>query len=79
MITMKAKYMLPLLAMSVASAYAGERETFDFGWKFKYFGSGDPAEAGVPATRGRGIICLSAPAFPPRSRWRWFTGKNAII
>ena len=48
MITMKAKYMLPLLAMSVASAYAGERETFDFGWKFKYFGSGDPAEAGVP-------------------------------
>ena len=25
--------MLPLLALSVASAYAGERETFDFGWK----------------------------------------------
>ena len=35
---MKAKYMLPLLALSVASAHAGERETFDFGWKFKYFG-----------------------------------------
>ncbi len=48
MIMMKAKYMLPLLALSVASAYAGERETFDFGWKFKYCGSGDPAEAGVP-------------------------------
>ena len=48
MITMKAKYMLPLLALSVASAGAGERETFDFGWKFKYFGPGDPAEAGVP-------------------------------
>ena len=48
--TMKAKYMLPLLALSVASAYAGERETFDFGWKFKYFGSGNPAEAGVPVS-----------------------------
>ena len=48
MIMMKAKHMLPLLALSVASAYAGDRETFDFGWKFKYCGSGDPAEAGVP-------------------------------
>ena len=46
--TMKAKYVLPLLAISMASASAGERETFDFGWKFKYCGSGDPAEAGVP-------------------------------
>ncbi len=45
---MKSRYILPLLALSVASACAGERESFDFGWKFKYFGSGDPAEAGVP-------------------------------
>ena len=45
---MKARYMLPMLALSVASAYAGERESFDFGWKFKYFGPGDPAEAGFP-------------------------------
>ena len=50
MCMMKAKYVLPLLALSVATAAAGERETFDFGWKFKYFGSGDPAEAGVPVT-----------------------------
>ena len=48
MSTMKAKYVLPLLALSVADAAAGEREAFDFGWKFKYFGPGDPAEAGVP-------------------------------
>ena len=47
MIMMKAKYMLPLLALSVTSAYAGERETFDFGWKFKYFGSFDPSNAGI--------------------------------
>ena len=45
---MKSKYILPLLAFSVASACAGERESFDFGWKFKYCGPGDPAEAGVP-------------------------------
>ena len=50
MIMMKARYMLPLLALSVASAYAGERETFDFGWKFKYFGPGDPADAGIPVS-----------------------------
>ena len=30
--TMKAKYLLPLLALSVAAAQAGERESFDFGW-----------------------------------------------
>ena len=50
MIMMKAKYMLPLVALSVASAYAGDRETFDFGWKFKYFGPGDPADAGIPVS-----------------------------
>ena len=48
--TMKAKYLLPLLAMSVAATQAGERESFDFGWKFKYCGSGSPAEAGVPVS-----------------------------
>ena len=45
---MQARYLLPMLALSVAAAYAGERESFDFGWKFKYFAPGDPAEAGVP-------------------------------
>ncbi len=43
---MKAHYILPLIALGVAAAYAGERETFDFGWKFKYYGTGDgPAHA----------------------------------
>ncbi len=43
---MKAYYLLPLIALSVASASAGDRETFDFGWKFKYYGTGDgPAKA----------------------------------
>ena len=48
MCMIKSGYILPMLALSVASAYAGERENFDFGWKFKYCGAGDPAEAGVP-------------------------------
>ncbi|MBQ3144298.1 MAG: DUF4982 domain-containing protein [Akkermansia sp.] len=45
---MNAKHILPLIALGVAAAQAGERETFDFDWKFKYFGSEDPAEAGSP-------------------------------
>ncbi len=45
---MNAKYILPLIALGIAAAHAGERETFDFGWKFKYFGGFDPADAGSP-------------------------------
>ncbi len=45
---MNAKHILSLIALGVAAAQAGERETFDFGWKFKYFGPNDPAEAGSP-------------------------------
>ena len=48
LIAMNAKYILPLIALGLASAHAGERETFDFGWKFKYFGGFDPADAGSP-------------------------------
>jgi len=47
---MIAKYILPLLALGAAVAGAGERETFDFGWKFRYFGTGEPDEVGSPAT-----------------------------
>ncbi len=45
---MNAKHILPLIALGIAAAQAGERETFDFGWKFKYFGGFDPADAGSP-------------------------------
>lgn len=45
---MKAKYLLPIIALGMASASAGERESFDFGWKFRYFGPQDPADAGSP-------------------------------
>lgn len=46
---MKSRYLLPLLALCMADASAAQRETFDFGWKFKYFGAHDPAEEGSPA------------------------------
>lgn len=48
MIMSKSLYILPLLAMGLSNAYAGERETFDFDWKFRYFGPQDPAEVGAP-------------------------------
>ena len=35
------------MGMSVASA--GDRETFDFGWQFKYYGPESPEEYGSPA------------------------------
>lgn len=50
MITMKARYIMPLLALGLCSAQAGERETFDFGWKFRYFGPENPADVGFPVT-----------------------------
>ena len=46
---MRAKYLLPLMALTTAAAMAGERENFDFDWKFKYFGGYDPALAGSAA------------------------------
>lgn len=41
--------MLAMIAFSVATVDAGERETFDFGWMFKHYGetSGGQAPAGV--------------------------------
>ena len=47
---MRAKYLFPLMALSATLATAGERESFDFDWKFKYFGGYDPALAGSAAT-----------------------------
>lgn len=45
-----ASYILPLLALCLLpTVYGGERESFDFGWKFKYFGEGEPGEANSPA------------------------------
>ena len=45
---MNSKYLLTLIALGMATAYAGDRRTFDFDWQFKYFGKFDPTEAGTP-------------------------------
>ena len=44
------KILAALMAFGVTAVSAGERETFDFGWKFKYFGPEDPAMLGSHAT-----------------------------
>ncbi len=36
--------------MGLCSAQAGEKETFDFGWKFRYFGPENPADVGSPTS-----------------------------
>lgn len=41
---------LSLLVSGLACAAVSERECFDFGWQFRYFGSGNPAQIGSPAT-----------------------------
>ena len=42
-----------MMALTAAAAMAGERESFDFDWKFKYFGGYDPALAGSSATASK--------------------------
>ncbi len=49
---MTARYILSLLALSAVAAWAGERESFDFGWKFKYYGAGNPGPAKASTTQG---------------------------
>ncbi len=48
---MNAKYILLLTMLSMMSAsHAATRESFDFGWKFKYMGESVPAEPAGPAS-----------------------------
>ncbi len=43
-------YTLPVIALGMLpAALAGERESFDFDWKFKYFGNKEPAGSISPA------------------------------
>lgn len=37
-----------MVLLGVASTWAGERETFDFGWKFRYYGLGEPESISCP-------------------------------
>ncbi len=73
---MTAKYILSLLALSAVTLHAGERESFDFGWKFRYFGS---EEASGPVK-----VSSSQPAHPGlhaidgdiNTRWCAANGKD---
>ncbi len=48
---MTLQYILPLMALSVLTASAAERESFDFGWKFKCYGAGNPGPAKAGTTQ----------------------------
>ncbi len=65
---MNAKYILPLMALSALSVHAGERESFDFGWKFKYYGAGNPGPAKASSTQG-GHPALHAIDGDMATRW----------
>ncbi len=74
---MNARFILPLLALSV-TAYAGERETFDFGWQFKYFGAGDPGTSHLPVmadSTQNGHPAAHAIDGNPNTRW---TAANSM-
>ena len=47
---MRTSSFMILACLSALTAQAAERETFDFGWQFKYFGSNQPADENSPAT-----------------------------
>lgn len=60
--TMNAKYLLPLIALGMATAYAGDRSTFDFDWQFKYYGKINPLDAAKPVSADS-----SQPGNPPEN------------
>ncbi len=65
---MNAKYILPLMALGALSVYAGERQSFDFGWKFKYYGAGNPGPAKASSSQG-GHPAVHAIDGNPDTRW----------
>ncbi len=65
---MTARYILPLMVLGAAAAYAGERESFDFGWKFRYYGPGNPGPAKASTTQG-GHPAMHAIDGDLKTRW----------
>ncbi len=65
---MTAKHILSLMALSAMTVYAGERESFDFGWTFKYFGTGNPGPARASTSQG-GHPALHAIDGDVSTRW----------
>jgi len=71
-------YLLLLSGLTAFSVNAGERETFDFDWNFKYYGSGMPAE--MPSAASSDSSEGSNPASAaidgrPETRWCAKDGK----
>ncbi len=75
---MTAKYILPLMALSVMSVCAGERESFDFGWKFKYYGAGNPGPASASTTQS-GHPAIHAIDGDLKTRWCASSGVEGQV
>lgn len=45
---MKLQSLITMTLLSLAAVRADERETFDFGWKFRYYGLGEPSSIASP-------------------------------
>ncbi len=75
---MTAKYILPLMALSAMSVIAGERESFDFGWKFKYYGAGNPGPAKASSTQS-GHPAIHAIDGNVQTRWCASSGAEGQV
>ncbi len=60
------------------SVYAGERESFDFGWKFKYYGAGNPGPAKASSTQG-GHPAIHAIDGDLKTRWCASSGAEGQV
>lgn len=45
---MKTRHIIPAVLFAISPLWAGGRETFDFGWKFRYYGLGEPGSISRP-------------------------------
>ncbi len=60
-----------LSGLSALSASAGERETFDFGWQFKYFGTGNPPRISMASASSSEGANPAANAIDGNPQTRW--------
>lgn len=69
---MKTRHIIPMVLLGASSLWAGERETFDFGWKFRYYGLGGPGSVSRPVmadSEQPGHPAEHAADGDPRTRW----------
>ncbi len=66
------------MLLSAAAVLAGERESFDFGWKFKYYGTGNPGPVKASTTQS-GHPALHAIDGDLKTRWCASSGAEGQV